>query len=85
VDGESWGRVEVKAWPADQNGWPVGHLLPLFPLSSPLTSSLSQPPPLWCIMEEQWTHGLAAWPPLGAPLKGLAKGSLILHPISSQA
>jgi hypothetical protein len=72
-------------------GRPAGHLLPLFSLSSPLTSSLAQPPPLWCIMEELWPHGLAAWaptmadrPPLCTPIKGLAKGSLLLHPTSSQ-
>jgi hypothetical protein len=35
------GRVEAKAWSASQNGWPAGHLLALFPLSSPLTSSLA--------------------------------------------
>jgi hypothetical protein len=92
VDGESWGRVEAKAWPGNQNGWSAGRLFPLFPLSSLLTFSLAQPPPLWCIMEDQWPHGLAArppslagWPPLGAPIIGLAKGSLLLHLTSSQA
>jgi hypothetical protein len=78
--------------PAKMGGRLTGHILSLFPLSSPLTSSLAQPPPLWCIMEELWPHGLAArqptivgWPPLGAPIKGLAKGSLFLHSTSSQA
>jgi hypothetical protein len=87
MGGESWERVEAKASLAYQNGRSAGHLHPLFPLSSPLTSSLAEPPPLWCIMEEQWPHGLADRPPLGAPIKGACQGEppLSCHKLTSKA
>jgi hypothetical protein len=66
---------------------------PLFSLLSLLLSSpLSQPPHLGDKLESFWPHGLAApttylgrlatpW----LPYKRVAKGSLVLHSISSQA
>jgi hypothetical protein len=44
-------------------------------LSSPLPSSLTQPPSLWDKVEGQWPHLLAARPALGSHIKGLPRGA----------
>jgi hypothetical protein len=65
----------------------AGHLLPLFFLSPPLSTSLAQVPHLWDKVEGQWPHGLAGRPPylagrppLGSPIKGLPMGAFSFIP-----
>jgi hypothetical protein len=44
-------------------------------LSSPLPSSLPQPPSRWDKVDGQWPHGLVARPPLGSPIKWMPRGA----------
>jgi hypothetical protein len=78
------GRPKIVGWPATFS------LLSFVP---PLSTPLAQPPHVWDKVEGQWPHELAGRPAtiLGRPTttwlpyKRVAKGSLLLHPASSQA
>jgi hypothetical protein len=82
VEDECRGCVEAKHGRSAKDWWLVGHLLPPFFLSPPLSTSLAQPPHLSDKVSGQWPHGLvgrppslAGRPPLGSPIKGLPRGA----------
>jgi hypothetical protein len=84
---ESMGGVEAKHDRLAKDWLPAGHVLPLFFLSPPLSTSLAQPPHLWDKVEGQWPLGLAAQPPYlagrppcGSPIKGLPRGTFSFIP-----